>query len=124
VNKKKPVNLNFLTLKFPINAAVSILHRMSGFFLFIALPILLWGLGKSLHSSADFTFVAACLSHPIAKIFLWVILTALAYHLIAGIRHLVMDWGYGDTLAGSRIGAKLVLSVFVIIAILLGVWTW
>ena len=37
---------------------------------------------------------------------------------------LMMDWGYGDSLQGARIGAKLVLTSFIVITILLGVWIW
>lgn len=124
MNKKKPINLNFLTIKFPISAVVSILHRMSGLFLFVFMPALLWALGKSLASSADFATVEACFSHPISKFLLWAILAALAYHLIAGVRHLMMDWGCGDSLQGGKTGAKCVLASFIIVAILLGVWIW
>ena len=36
----------------------------------------------------------------LAKLILWGILSALLYHLVAGIRHLIMDMGIGETLRG------------------------
>ena len=49
---KRPINLNFLTMTFPITAIVSLLHRMSGIFLFLLIPLLLWMLQESLASEA------------------------------------------------------------------------
>lgn len=124
MNKQKPINLNFLTIKFPINAIVSILHRLSGVFLFIVIPLLLWCLNKSLISSEDFDNVIQYFHSPMVRLISWIVLAALAYHLLAGIRHLIMDWGIGDTLRGGRIGAQLILLLFAIFVVLLGVWLW
>jgi len=54
---------------------------------------------------------------------LFVALAGLAYHFIAGVKHLVMDWGVGETLEGGRTFAKisLVVSALVIAALFVGV---
>jgi len=54
----------------------------------------------------------------------WGILAGLLYHLIAGVKHLVMDMGIGETLDGAKTGAKLVVVISVIAIVLAGVWLW
>ena len=51
-------------------------------------------------------------------------MSALLYHLVAGIRHLVMDAGVGEGLESGQLGAKLLIVIAVILIVLLGVWIW
>lgn len=51
-------------------------------------------------------------------------LVALFYHLIAGIRHLFMDIGIGESLRSARISGGISLIITVFVAILLGGWLW
>lgn len=124
VNSKRPVNLDLRTIKLPVTAYTSIAHRISGVILFIAIAGLLWMLSTSLSSESGFEQVKACLQNPFAKLVLWGVLSALLYHLVAGIRHLVMDAGIGESLEGGRLGSKLVIVIAVVLIVLLGVWIW
>ncbi len=121
---KRPVNLDIGTIKLPVTAIVSILHRISGVILFAVVAILLWTLDLSLSGEEGFAAVRECLSSPVAKVVLWGCLAALAYHLVAGIRHLIMDMGIGESLEGGRLGARLALVVAVVLMLLAGVWVW
>lgn len=121
---KRPVNLDIGTIKLPITAYVSILHRASGVALIGAFGILLGLLAFSLKSAADFAAVKACLATVSMKLLMWAVLAAVIYHLFAGIKHLIMDVGIGETLEGGKRGATLVL-VFAVMAIALaGIWLW
>lgn len=86
--------------------------------------MLLWLLDMSLDSEEGFTAVQDTFKTPIFKFIVWVVLAALAYHAVAGIRHLTMDGGVGETLKGGRLGAKLVMVTAVVLFILAGVWVW
>jgi succinate dehydrogenase / fumarate reductase, cytochrome b subunit len=68
--------------------------------------------------------VKACMTSPVAKLVIWGLLSALLYHLVAGVRHLVMDMGVGETLEGGKLGSQLVLAVSAVIIVLAGVWIW
>jgi succinate dehydrogenase / fumarate reductase cytochrome b subunit len=124
MNNKRPINLNLLTIRFPIPAIVSILHRVSGVFLFLLLPFLLWMFSLSLASEQSFIRLQDNLSSPFSKFLVWLVLAPLFYHLIAGVRHLLMDCHIGEELQSGRLGAKLTLIVSIIVAVLLGVWLW
>lgn len=121
---KRPVNLDIGTIKLPITAYVSILHRASGVALIGAVGILLGLLAYSLKSAEDFASVLTCMDSVAMKLVLWAILTAFIYHMLAGLKHLVMDMGIGETLEGGKRGAVLVLVSVAIGVLLAGVWIW
>ncbi len=124
VKKNRPVNLDIATIKLPITAYVSILHRVSGVFLFAGVAVLLWMLGTSLSSPEGFDQIKSVATSPACKLVLWVVLAALAYHMVAGVRHLIMDFGVGETLEGGQLGAKLVVVIAAVLIVLAGVWVW
>ncbi|HCE8479367.1 TPA: succinate dehydrogenase, cytochrome b556 subunit [Pseudomonas aeruginosa] len=124
VNSKRPVNLDLRTIKLPVTAYTSILHRISGVILFLGIAVLLFALDKSLSSEEGFEQVKACLTSPLAKLVIWGLLSALLYHLVAGVRHLVMDSGVGETLEGGKRGSKIVIAIAVVLIVLAGVWVW
>ena len=106
MKKNRPVNLDISTIKLPITAYVSILHRVSGVALFAGVAILLWMLDKSLSSAAGFAELQDTLSSPLCQFIIWLTLAGLVYHMVAGIRHLIMDAGIGEDLEGGQKGAK------------------
>jgi succinate dehydrogenase cytochrome b subunit len=110
--------------KWPITALSSILHRMSGVLLFIAVPFALWMLEQSLESQTSYEQLQHLLSGGLAKFIIWLVLAALSYHIIAGIKHLLMDIGIGESLEGGILASRLVIILGVLTAIGLGVWIW
>ncbi len=111
-------------LSWPITSLSSILHRVTGVILFLAVPLLLWALEKSLASKADFNQIQLLLQGDLAKFISWAILSMLCYHIIAGARHLLMDAGIGESLEGGVLGSKLVIVAGILVAAGLGAWIW
>lgn len=124
MNKKRPINLDLGSMKFPIMAIASILHRVSGLILFLFLPILLFVFGLSMKSEASFAKVKSMLTQPFYQLVLWAFCSALIYHLLAGIRHMIMDLGFGEELGAGRRSAAFVIVLAVIMTIILGFWIW
>ena len=124
MNSQRPVNLDLRTIKLPITGVTSFLHRVSGIILFLGLGIMLYALSKSLGSEEGYAEVKACLPSPLAKFVAWGLLSSLLYHLVAGVRHLIMDMGIGETLEGGRLGSKIIVAISVVLIVLAGVWIW
>ena len=125
MNDKRPVNLDLSTIKFPVTAIASITHRVTGVAIFLALPILLWMLDRSLTSPESFADLKELMmTSLLVKLVVWGILSVLLYHLVAGIRHLIMDTGVGESLEGGRRGAKLAFIISAVLILLVGVWIW
>jgi len=124
VKSQRPVNLDITTIKLPLPAIASILHRISGLAIFFGLAFVIWGLDMSLESEDSFNALKECLGGVVPKLILWAILAGFIYHFVAGLRHLLMDMGYFETLQGARILATCVLVVSVVLIALAGVWIW
>lgn len=124
MKNQRPVNLEISTIKLPITAIVSILHRLSGVYLFAGVAVLLWMLDASLASEEQFIALRETLTNPVWQVVIWTVLAALAYHLVLGLRHLLMDCGVGESLKGGRLGAYVSLVVAIVLIVLVGVWLW
>lgn len=108
----------------PVTAVVSITHRITGVALFAGTAYLLYLLDLALGSEADFARAAALIETALGKLALWMTLAALAYHFIAGIRHLLLDFHVGDSLAAARRSAWTTLVLAFLAAAATGVWLW
>ena len=64
------------------------------------------------------------LTSPVIKFVTWGILSALAYHMVAGFKHLLMDFGIGETKRAAPIGAVITVLISLIFIVTLGVWIW
>lgn len=120
----RPVNLDLTTVKFPVTAIVSITHRISGVILLAGVLILMWMLDVSLASEDGFNSVKETMQAPLAKFIVWGVLAALAYHFVMGVRHLIMDLGFGETLKSGKMSATLAIVLAAIAIVLAGVWVW
>lgn len=125
MNQQRPINLDLGSLKFPPMAIASILHRISGIGLFLLLPLMLYFLKLSLASAASFEhlhmLIATCAWY---KLVILAFTSAFMYHLLAGIRHLLMDMGFGETLVAARRSSFVVIGLSAIGSILLGAYLW
>ena len=118
LTQDRPVYLNLLRIRQPVTAVVSILHRISGILMVLALPGLIYLLQLSLSSPAGFSQAAAMLDGPIARIFGVLMIWALAHHLFAGIRFLILDFDVGVSRSVSRKTAWLVHLSAAVVALL------
>lgn len=124
MNDKRPVNLDIGTIALPIHALVSILHRASGAFIFFAVAILFAMLGQSLNGPEGFAAAQECLDSFFGKFLVWATLAGTIYHSVAGVRHLIMDAGVGESLEGGVRGSQLVFVVSAVLIVMAGLWVW
>jgi succinate dehydrogenase / fumarate reductase cytochrome b subunit len=122
--KNRPKNLNLFTIRLPINALVSILHRATGCILFLILPVVLLLLQFSLSSAQSFESVVSILHSPFIKLMLLGLAWAFFHHFFAGIRHLAMDVHWMTTLMKARYTSKVVLVLGAIATLVLAIKLW
>lgn len=123
-NKKRPVNLDIGTISLPITAYASLLHRISGVALFFGVGILMWLLDWSLTDEESFNAVRNLFDSALCKLIVWGVLAFLIYHTAAGVRHLVMDVGIGESMEGGRRSARIVFVVTIVLVVLVGACIW
>ncbi len=124
MNKPRPKHLALHLIKLPLPGIVSILHRISGLLLFVALPLLLLALQYSLRSIETYSQLQGVLAHPLLKLMLIGLLWAFLHHFCAGLRYLAIDLHYVRDLAQARNSSKLVLVVSLALTVLIGVKLW
>jgi succinate dehydrogenase / fumarate reductase cytochrome b subunit len=106
IRKPRPKYLSLSALLFeirlPLPGWVSILHRISGLLLFLAVVWLLFMLDRSLASEAGFDATRRYLGLWPVKLSLLVLVWAYCHHFCAGIRFLFLDLDRGVDLATAR----------------------
>jgi succinate dehydrogenase / fumarate reductase cytochrome b subunit len=124
VKKQRPINLQLNTISFPPAAITSILHRITGVALFFALMFVIWAWAVSVSSAEGFIFVGEQMASPFGKFVLIGTLSALIYHILGGVRHMIMDMGYGEELRSGDLSAKGIILLWIVSSIVLGVVLW
>jgi succinate dehydrogenase / fumarate reductase, cytochrome b subunit len=124
MNKNRPKHLALHQIKLPLPGIVSILHRVSGLLLFIALPLLLLMLQYSLASIETYTRLMGVLANPLLKLLLLGLLWSFMHHFCAGLRYLAIDAHLVRDLAQARSSSKVVIAVSLALTILVGVKLW
>ena len=124
--RKRPEFRNINALKdlpsyrLPVAGIVSILHRISGFLMFVLMPLIIWMFDNSISSEISFAKFSAAFNIGIGFVPGWFMkLVALAliwaylHHFIAGLRHLYMDTFHAVTKEFGKSSAivTLVLSI-------------
>ena len=122
---KRPINVGFsdlLQFRWPITALTSISHRIAGVVLSIAVGFLLFALEQSQASEASFNQLSELLTSPVGQLVTWLILASLAYHFVAGVKHLIMDGSDSESLEAGTRAAMITWVVSGILMVLAALW--
>ena len=124
MKSNRPVNLSLTRFKWPVTAVASIAHRISGVLLFFGFGYLLYLLQLALSSESGFAQAQNLLAMVAPKLALLGVLALLAYHLLAGVKHLLLDLHVGDSMAVARRASWAVFGATTLAIALLGAWLW
>jgi succinate dehydrogenase / fumarate reductase cytochrome b subunit len=124
--KNRPVFRNIhvtqiLRYRLPWAGKVSILHRVSGALLFLALPVVLLPLFElSLTSEISYDRFREVVGQWWVKLILFVLLWGYLHHFCAGLRYLLLDVHVGTEKESAQKSAMAVLAVSLGLTLLLG----
>jgi succinate dehydrogenase / fumarate reductase cytochrome b subunit len=110
----------FLTVyKFKYTLATSILNRFAGLILSAGLVMLVYWLVALASGVRAYAQARALLSLGVMKFLYAALLAAFAYHLIAGMRHLVWDTGRGLEKKTAERSAWVIACVSIVLTLIL-----
>ena len=113
---QRPVYIDLRKINLPVSALISITHRLSGMYVFfITLPLMLALIYFSTESEDSFNDLSLFLKNY--KFILGLIILSfciLWYHILSGVRHLIMDAHIGESLLGSKYSAIFTISLWII----------
>ena len=117
---QRPVYIDLRKIKLPMSAFSSITHRLSGMYIFfISLPLFIYLLFVSTKNKTSFDLIYTSLqSISVFSVFVFISFSILWYHILTGVRHLVMDFFHiGETLKGAYYSSIFVLVLCVLTTI-------
>lgn len=117
---QRPVYIDLRKIKLPMSAFSSITHRLSGMYIFfISLPLFIYLLFVSTKNKTSFDLIYTSLqSISLFSVFVFISFSILWYHMLTGVRHLVMDFFHiGETLKGAYYSSIFVLVLWVLTTI-------
>ena len=121
VKSRRPRNIDLSQILFayrlPAAGRVSILHRVSGALLFLALPFLLYLFEQSLTSEISYENFRALFANGLVKLVLAVLAWGYLHHFCAGVRHLFMDMHMGLERESAGRSAVIVLVLGVVLGL-------
>lgn len=110
--------------RLPLAGIVSIMHRISGAVLFLALPFLLWIFHLSIVSERSFALLQELVDHWYVKLFVLALAWGFVHHLCAGVRFLLLDLHHGTDKEASRKSALVVYVVSLPVTLLIALKLW
>ena len=91
----RPLSPHISVYRLQINMVTSILNRITGVAMTLAAVLIVWWLLAAATSESYFEFVDGLLTSWLGLLIMFGSLWALWFHFLGGIRHLIMDFGFG-----------------------------
>jgi succinate dehydrogenase / fumarate reductase cytochrome b subunit len=113
-------------IRLPVPGWVSILHRISGAWLFFPFAAwVLYLLDTSLASEKGFDYVRTeYLTLPVVKLGALVLIWSFCHHFCAGIRYLLLDLDIGGDLPAARVTSWIVIIAGLVLTAIFGARLW
>jgi succinate dehydrogenase / fumarate reductase cytochrome b subunit len=115
--QERPVYLDLTKIRLPMSAFSSITHRLSGMYVFfITLPLFLYVIYTSTLSKSSYELLLVSLNTAsVFSIFFYISVSIFWYHILTGIRHLIMDFFHiGESLKGANFSAIFVVFFWIL----------
>ncbi|BFM07750.1 succinate dehydrogenase, cytochrome b556 subunit [Halioxenophilus aromaticivorans] len=121
----RPVNLDIATVRLPISAYASILHRICAVIIWVGFTALLVIASSALKSEASFDDLAVTLqSNFLVQFLVWGFLSALGYYCMGTIKHIIQDFGHFEDKKGGQMISTAAIAGGVVLCLLAGVLVW
>lgn len=125
MNNARPVNLDLMSVSWPITAIASITHRVCAVIVWVGFGFLLVAASIATSSEEGFESIANLLETSfLAKFVAWGLLTALGYYCMGTIKHLIQDMGFCESFEGGKIISWTAIILGVLLSITSGALIW
>lgn len=91
----RPLSPHLGIYRFTLTMAMSIAHRITGAGLYLGALMLVWFLLAASMDASAFAYFSGFIQSFFGRLILFGFTWALFQHLLGGVRHLIMDSGYG-----------------------------
>ena len=117
----------FMTYRWTLTMAMSIVHRITGIALYAGTLLMAWWLIATASGPGAYASIQGFTTSWIGRIVVFAYTWALLHHMLGGLRHLFWDLGYGfgpserEWLTRAALAASIILTILVwIVAYIVG----
>jgi len=110
----------FMHYRWQYTNTLSILHRLTGLFMVVGLPLLVYWLAAAATNPESYESALNVMELPFIKFLLFLWLLSFYYHFFNGIRHLCWDLGWGFERPVAKKAGWLVFISSIVVTVL----TW
>lgn len=120
----RPRSPHLAVYRWQLPMIASLAHRVSGIMLTLFVPVYLFILTGLTGSPEDFARQMQWMHSIPGKLILWLTGSALIYHLINGLRFILLDAGWFEARESMRMTARISIGAGVLAGLLLGGVLW
>ena len=122
--RDRPLSPHLFIYRWQMGNSLSILHRLTGLALAVALLALSYWLVAIAGGPDAYESAMRVLSGPVGMILLAGCAFAFNYHLLNGVRHLFWDAGYGFERPARTVSGWFAVGGALVLTAGLGLWVW
>ncbi len=122
--KNMPLSPHLSVYRWQLPMVASLAHRASGMVLALFVPVYLFLLTGLTSSPEEFSRMVDWMHAWPGSLILWLTGVALFYHMVNGIRFILLDAGWFEARDSMRLTARVSIGAGVLAAVLLGGFLW
>ena len=123
-HRARPVSPRLSVYRWQLPMLASLAHRISGMMLALFVPVYLYLLTGLTASPDDFMHMLDWMHSLPGRLILWMAGSALIYHLVNGVRFILLDAGWFEARDSMRHTARVSIAAGVLAALMLGGYLW
>jgi succinate dehydrogenase / fumarate reductase cytochrome b subunit len=118
-DSKNPLSPHLQIYRWQISSLVSIFHRITGIINVMGLTIICLWIGLLFFGESRYGLINIFFQSYFGKVFIMGFVWSYSFHLLSGIRHLILDLGYGYEIKTANISAIIVIIGSLVLTVLM-----
>ncbi len=118
-DSKNPLSPHLQIYRWQISSLVSIFHRITGIINVMGLTIICLWIGLLFFGESRYGLINTFFQSYFGKVFIMGFVWSYSFHLLSGIRHLILDLGYGYEIKTANISGIIVIIGSLVLTVLM-----
>ena len=118
-DSKNPLSPHLQIYRWQISSLISIFHRITGIINVMGLIIICLWIGLLFFGESRYGLINIFFQSYFGKVFIMGFVWSYSFHLLSGIRHLILDLGYGYEIKTANISGIIVIIGSLVLTVLM-----
>ncbi len=118
-DSKNPLSPHLQIYRWQISSLISIFHRITGIINVMGLIIICLWIGLLFFGESRYGLINIFFQSYFGKVFIMGFVWSYSFHLLSGIRHIILDLGYGYEIKTANISGIIVIIGSLVLTVLM-----